>query len=68
MDCFIRIVADCFNTLQIVHIVSDNRMAEAFSSLCMFGRARSKTSVENSIAVVGVKKAFLIGNICTLTV
>ena len=29
----------------------------------MFGRARSKTSVENAIAVVGVKTALLIGNI-----
>ena len=67
MDCGLRIVAVCFRTLQIVHIVNDNRMAGGFASLCMFGRARSKTSVENSIAVVGVKKALLIGNICTIT-
>ena len=44
-----------------LHFIS--RMPEGFASLFMFGRARSKTSVENSIAVVGVKKALLIGNI-----
>ena len=38
------------------------RMSEGLSAMCLCGQNKSnKTSVENSIAVIGVKKALLIG-------
>ena len=38
------------------------RMSEGLSAMCLCGQTKSnKTSVENSIAVIGVKKALLIG-------
>ena len=38
-------------------------MSDVFSSLCSFGRSKKKNSVVNSVTVVGVKKALLLGKI-----
>ena len=38
-------------------------MSDVFSSLCSFGRNKKKNSVVNSVTVVGVKKALLLGKI-----
>ena len=36
-------------------------MSDVFSSICSFGKKKDKNNVGNSITVVGVKKALLLG-------
>ena len=38
-------------------------MSDVFSSLCLFGKEKKKNWVSNSITVVGVKKALLLGKL-----
>ena len=51
----------CIRNVKPVH--QCQAMSDVFSSLCLLGRNKKKNSVSNSITVVGVKKALLLGKI-----
>ena len=51
----------CIRNVKPVH--QCQAMSDVFSSLCLLGRNKKKNSVSNSITVVGVKKALLLGRI-----
>ena len=58
-----RLKAQTFWIRNVKQVHQCQAMSDVFSSLCLLGRNKKKNSVSNSITVVGVKKALLLGRI-----